>query len=116
MPNYCTNELFITGDHDELSRFLVESPIALPYCPWAEDGATGDLAHQVLYYFYCTPYAPQIPPIITASEVFQDLVFRLFYYEPSLGYQGVHACRAGVVLLNEYIDDWDPEPIITERR
>lgn len=55
-----------------------------------------------VWYGFETAWSPPCPLILKMSEMFPKLNFTLRYYEQGAGFKGVFVCIAGVVIKNDY--------------
>lgn len=59
-----------------------------------------------IYYSMRTAWSPALPVIQRMSELFPSLKFSLRYFEMGAGFKGKFVCKGGVMLANDYSENY----------
>ena len=125
MPNWCGNELTITGPRRELNLLVLKwkahhnnfrFSAFLPMPPdvdwwewsighwgtkWDVDVEDAQIGHGQISMSFDTAWAPPEAFILAVSEMFPGLTFHLEYEEPGADFQGYLIAKAGEALDEE---------------
>ena len=135
MPNWCSNNLEINGDEQELDKLeclmatgeqefdfnvISKSPEGDDWFTWrmetwgtklnAKEPALTRTSTTTMQARFDTAWSPPIPVITTLSGKFPRLNFQLKYQEEGLDFSGIVSFKDGIMIFNEYEGFlWDEE-------
>ena len=124
MPNWCENDLWITGPKEDLQRFASEPltlsrfiPIKEESTQWCVDswGTKWDIdptepdpdpyfrcdPQECLFYTFLTAWTPPIPTVGMMAKVFPTLSFSLTYFESGVAFNGILIAKEGMIIKED---------------
>ena len=129
MPNWVDCDLKVSGDKVEIDKFtalakkednvlslekFIPYPKKFKNLSWREWclknwGTKWDVNGAVIIkegetyikYNFATAWSPPLPVIIKMSELFQDLLFDLKYYEGAMKFKGHFEVKSGNIITND---------------